>query len=215
MNASSIRSLGTTVVSLMTNANTQERETESENRFMLNLTRMSGKNTSSVTPDCILEFLAHIHNSSIADLQFIEEAYTSVIFEDDNFMNTFIHICSVEMLIKRYEEAKEGNNVEFLNAYRVLHRKSRQEVLDEETKSIIRVFIRERKSLNEMKLVQRMVSTCIESLTRFRRPYMTAIVRRMLPLITDERNIQAIQNNEPDIDESSVTLPNFNPTSQP
>ena len=73
MNASSLRSLGTTVVSLMTNTNTQERETDAENRFMLNLTRMSGKNTSSVTPDCVLEFLAHIHNSSIADLQFIEE----------------------------------------------------------------------------------------------------------------------------------------------
>ena len=50
---------------------------------------MSGENISAVTPECILEFLVHLQKSSVSELQFIEEAYTSIIFEDDDFMRQY------------------------------------------------------------------------------------------------------------------------------
>jgi hypothetical protein len=77
----------------------QERKADAESRFLLNLARMSGSNTNAVTPECILEFLAHVQNTSVEELQFIEEAYTTIVFEDDDFMTTHVKICSVEVNI--------------------------------------------------------------------------------------------------------------------
>jgi hypothetical protein len=188
--------------------NSQERENLAENRFILNLTRMSGENISAVTPECILEFLVHLQKSSVSELQFIEEAYTSIIFEDDDFMDRFIQICSVEVLIKRFEEAKEGGDTEFLKAFRVLHRRARIEVFNTENKLTIRSFIVQRKSLNEMKHVKNIITTCIEYLTNYSGSSMSSLMRRILSSVADERNIQAIQG---DLSTSSVTLPDMIP----
>jgi hypothetical protein len=206
MNSSSLHSIRTTFVSVMNNS--QERENLAENRFILNLTRMSGENISAVTPECILEFLVHLQNSSVSELQFIEEAYTSIIFEDDDFMDRFIQICSVEVLIKRFEEAKEGGDTEFLKAFRVLHRRARIEVFNTENKLTIRSFIVQRKSLNEMKHVKNIITTCIEYLTNYSGSSMSSLMRRILSSVADERNIQAIQG---DLSTSSVTLPDMIP----
>lgn len=172
-----------------------ENQVDAENRFILNLTRMAGTNTNAVTPDCILEFLAHVQNKGLDELQFIEEAYTSIIFEDEPFMSTYLHICSVEVLIDRYETAKKENNSNFLEAFRVLHRQARVAVLDESTKTTLREFIKRRRASNELKLVGNIVSNIVEYLTRFGTPSMSDVMRRFLPLITAENNIQAIQNN--------------------
>jgi len=206
MNSSSLHSIRTTFVSVMNNS--QERENLAENRFILNLTRMSGENISAVTPECILEFLVHLQKSSVSELQFIEEAYTSIIFEDDDFMDRFIQICSVEVLIKRFEEAKEGGDTEFLKAFRVLHRRARIEVFNTENKLTIRSFIVQRKSLNEMKHVKNIITTCIEYLTNYSGSSMSSLMRRILSSVADERNIQAIQG---DLSTSSVTLPDMIP----
>lgn len=208
MNLSSLHSIRTTLVSLMTNS--QEQDNIAENRFILNLTRMSGENITAVTPNCVLEFLVHLHNSNVAELQFIEEAYTSIIFDDDDFMDRHIHICSVEVLIKKFEEAKEGCNTEFLKAFRVLHRRARDQVLTEETKETIRNFIGKRKSLNEMKLVKNIISTCIEYITNYGGSPMTGLMRQILSKVADERNIQAIQDNETVLNTSSITLSEIN-----
>jgi hypothetical protein len=179
----------------------QERKTDMENRFILNLTRMSGPNTNSVTPDCLLEFLSHLQNSSVDELQFIEEGYTSVIFEDDAFVNTYLRICSVEILIDKYEAAKKDNNTEFLDAFRILHRRARSQVLDEATKATLKDFIQQRRASNEMQLLGKIVSNFIEYLTRFKRPYMSNLLQSVLPFLTAERNIQAIRDNSRNPDE--------------
>lgn len=123
-------------------------------------------------------------------------------------MDRFIQICSVEVLIKRFEEAKEGGDTEFLKAFRVLHRRARIEVFNTENKLTIRSFIVQRKSLNEMNHVKNIITTCIEYITNYSGSSMSSLMRRILSSVADERNIQAIQG---DLSTSSVTLPDMIP----
>jgi hypothetical protein len=101
----------------------------------------------------------------------------------------------VEILIDKYEAAKKDNNPGFLDGFRILHRRARSQVLDEATKATIKEFIKSRQASNEMQLLGKIVSNFIEYLTRFQRPYMSNLLRSVLPFLTAERNIQAIQDN--------------------
>jgi hypothetical protein len=99
----------------------------------------------------------------------------------------------VEILIDKYEAAKKDNNPGFLDGFRTS--KARSQVLDEATKATIKEFIKSRQASNEMQLLGKIVSNFIEYLTRFQRPYMSNLLRSVLPFLTAERNIQAIQDN--------------------
>jgi hypothetical protein len=101
------------------------------------------------------------------------------------------------VLINRYEEAKkdtrEPSNAAFLDAFRIIHRRARTSVLDSQTKLIIKEFAERRRASNEMKLLGKMVSSFIEYLSQFRRPYMTNLLQGWLPQLTAESNLRAIQ----------------------
>lgn len=57
-------------------------EIQCEKHFELNLKRMVGK-SDAVTVDCMLEFLVHLNNQHLSDLQFIEEEYISLVLMDE------------------------------------------------------------------------------------------------------------------------------------
>lgn len=70
-----------------------------EKRFMMTLTRLLGR-TSAITTDCVLEFLLFVQTYGIVELQFLEEMYTEVLFDDEEFCSgASIHLCSVEVII--------------------------------------------------------------------------------------------------------------------
>lgn len=59
-------------------------ESQREERFILNLTRMS-ENTNAVFPDHFMEFIIHLTNENVKELVVIESEYTSVLFNDEEF----------------------------------------------------------------------------------------------------------------------------------
>lgn len=84
-----------TVIRVVRNA--EDSEGGAEKKFLLNLKRMMGR-TDAVTPECFLEFLVFLNNDGIEELQFIEEAYTSVMFNDATLN---VAVCSVEVNLFR------------------------------------------------------------------------------------------------------------------
>jgi hypothetical protein len=70
-----------------------DNEIQREKHFELNLKRMLGK-SDAVTVDCMLEFLVHLNNEHLSDLQFIEEEYISVVLMD---VTLDLDVCSVEV----------------------------------------------------------------------------------------------------------------------
>eukprot|EP00981_Chlorochromonas_danica_P009887 scaffold2859_cov126-Ochromonas_danica.AAC.1 len=66
-------------------ARRQERKERSEDKFKLNLKRLSGL-TSAVTIDDMCEVMAYIQNNGVHDLSFVEEPYRASIFSDDEFL---------------------------------------------------------------------------------------------------------------------------------
>jgi hypothetical protein len=59
-------------------------EWDREERFILNLTRMTLE-TDAVFPEHFIEFIVHLTNENISELVFLESAYTSVLFNDTEF----------------------------------------------------------------------------------------------------------------------------------
>lgn len=78
---------------------------------------------------------------------FIEEAYTSVIFSDDDFLEkSGVVVCSVEMLISVFNSAKEDKNLDVLRLFSAIHRKARLFLDSNEMKARIRKSLGERES---------------------------------------------------------------------
>jgi hypothetical protein len=71
----------------------EERESRREDRFILNLTRMS-EETTAVFPEHFMEFCVHLTNENVRELVFIEAGYTSVLFNDEEFA---FPACSMEV----------------------------------------------------------------------------------------------------------------------
>lgn len=66
-----------------------------EKKFVMNLKRLT-RRTDAITLECFLEFLTFLNNDGIEELQFIEEAYTSVMF---NHAALDVAVCSVEVAV--------------------------------------------------------------------------------------------------------------------
>lgn len=71
----------------------EEREADREERFILNLTRMS-EETTAVTPEHFMEFCVHLTIENVKELVVIESGYTSVLFNDEEFA---FPACSIEV----------------------------------------------------------------------------------------------------------------------
>jgi hypothetical protein len=71
-------------------------DSDRDERFLLNLTRMAG-DTNAVFPDHMMEFVVYLTNENVRELVFIESAYTSIIFNDEEFN---FPSCSIEVLHK-------------------------------------------------------------------------------------------------------------------
>jgi hypothetical protein len=67
-------------------------EWDREERFILNLTRMS---LEAVFPEHFIDFIVHLTNENISELVFIESGYTSVLFNDAEFA---FPSCDIEVL---------------------------------------------------------------------------------------------------------------------
>ena len=59
-------------------------ESQKEERFILNLTRMT-EDTNAVFPEHFMEFIVHLTNENVKELVIIESGYTSVFFNDEEF----------------------------------------------------------------------------------------------------------------------------------
>jgi hypothetical protein len=59
-------------------------ESQKEERFILNLTRMT-EDTNAVFPEHFLEFIIHLTYENVKELVVIESGYTSVLFNDVEF----------------------------------------------------------------------------------------------------------------------------------
>ena len=77
----------------MENSEREKRDSEREDRFILNLTRMAGE-TSAVFPEHFMEFIVHVTNENVKELVCIESGYTSVLFIDEEFA---FPACSIEV----------------------------------------------------------------------------------------------------------------------
>ena len=120
----------------------QERKERSEEKFKLNLKRLCGL-TNAVTIDDMCEVMAYIENNGIHDLSFVEEAYKSSIFSDDEFLEkTGIIVCSVEQFIAAWEEAKEKKDAVILKLFRDTHRVARKFLEEADIKNRIRDYDR-------------------------------------------------------------------------
>lgn len=122
----------------------EEREEKIEERFILNLTRMS-EETAAVFPEHFMKFCVHLTNENVKELVVIESGYTSVLFNDEEFafpacsmevnlslqvcfsITAVSHVCcfSSQYFIKKFEKAKEEENDVFLAAVQKVHRKAR------------------------------------------------------------------------------------------
>jgi len=96
---------------------------EKENKFILNLTRLSGS-ISAITIDCMFETLAYIDEHAIIEAQFIEANYLGSLFNDDEIMQKWgMSDSSLKELILLYEEAKKATDDEFDECFTVLRQK--------------------------------------------------------------------------------------------
>lgn len=73
----------------------EKMESDREERFILNLTRMSD-DTNAVFPEHFMEFIVHLTNENVnvKELVAIESGYTSVLFNDEEFA---FPVCSIEV----------------------------------------------------------------------------------------------------------------------
>lgn len=123
-------------------ARRQERKDRMEEKFKLNLKRLCGL-TTAVTIDDMCEVMSYIQNNGIHDLSFVEEAYKSSIFSDDEFLEkTGIIVCSVEQFISAWEDAKEKKDVAVLKLFRDAHREARKFLEESDIKDRIHEFVR-------------------------------------------------------------------------
>lgn len=183
-----------------------EAEEMREKHFLLNLQRLSGK-TSSITPECIMEILFHIHNQSIREVQFIEDEYLDVVFGDDEFMSIFgVSICSVEVLISSYEKAKRDNNEVVLGAFRIIHLKGRIFLDDGEVKQKIANFIIAREVEVKRQYYYKMVGTMISYMRRFGTEHTAGrTVSDFFQSITSTRAIQSVDPHSEVVAHSSTS----------
>lgn len=120
----------------------QERKELSEERFKLNLKRLCGR-TSAVTIDDMCEVIGYIQENGVYDLSFVEEAYKSSIFSDDEFLEkTGIIVDSFERFIAAWVNAKENNYSLILKLFRDKHRVARQFLEEPGIKDRIREYDR-------------------------------------------------------------------------
>jgi hypothetical protein len=68
-------------------------ESDKEDRFLLNLTRMTNE-TNAVFPEHFFEFIVQLSNENEKELVGVESGYTSVIFNDEEFA---FPVCSIEV----------------------------------------------------------------------------------------------------------------------
>ncbi len=78
---------------MMTDSEQEQRDSQREERFLLNLTRMSER-TDAVFPEHMMEFIVHLTNENVKELVFIESEYTAVLFNDEEFN---FPSCSIEV----------------------------------------------------------------------------------------------------------------------
>ncbi len=69
-------------------------ESNHEARFILNLTRMTD-DTNAVFPEHMMEFVLHLTRENVKELVSIEVKYTSILFNDEEFV---FPSCSMEVL---------------------------------------------------------------------------------------------------------------------
>jgi len=167
---------------------------EEEKKFVLNLTRLCGP-TNAVTVDFMFETLSYINNNSVVEAQFIEAIYLGSIFDDDEFLQkSGIRICSVQVLINRYEEAKRNPDDDFLPLLRNKHREAREFLNDEDVKNHIRTTIEVRNETMQNRAVWTTITTIFGLLQHFPKCNLGRLLSPLLPQMME--NIQHITNFE-------------------
>ena len=76
--------------------NQNECKLQKEQRFILNLTRMT-EDTKAVIPIHFIEFCIYVQNKNIKELIIIESNYTSVLFNNDELINFGIYNIEVSL----------------------------------------------------------------------------------------------------------------------
>jgi hypothetical protein len=123
----------------------------SEEQFKLNLKRLCGL-TTAVTIDDMCQVMDYIQTNAVHDLSFVEEAYRSCIFSDDEFLEkTEIIVCSVDQFIAAWEDAKEKKDHVILKAFRDMHREARRLLEEANIKDRIREYDRIHDQRNQNK----------------------------------------------------------------
>lgn len=167
---------------------------DEEKKFLLNLTRLAGP-TNAVTVDFMFETLVYINNNSVVEAQFIEANYLESIFDDDEFLQQGgIRICSVQVLLARYEEAKRNPEDNFLTLLRQKHRVARRFLDDEVMKKQIKDLIEIRKGTMEHRAIWTTIANIFGLLQHFPRCNLGRILAPLLPQMM--QTVAQLENGE-------------------
>jgi hypothetical protein len=130
-----------------------------ERSFQINLERMMGR-TDAITVDHMLECIVFINNNAVSELLFIEQGYLGSIFNNEEFLvKGKVNICSIQILVNRYEQAKKDNDIEFLNLFRIAHREARMFLDDVGVKNTLRTLLEKRRATVEYQAYMNIVSS--------------------------------------------------------
>jgi hypothetical protein len=125
----------------------------------MNLERMMGR-TDAITVDHMLECIVFINNNAVSELLFIEQGYLGSIFNNEEFLvKGQVDICSVQILVNRFEQAKKDNDREFLSLFRIAHREARKFLDDEGVKSTLKSLLGKRRAMVEYQAYMNIVSS--------------------------------------------------------
>jgi hypothetical protein len=180
---------------------------EEEKKFVLNLTRLCGP-TNSVTVDFMFETLSYINANAVVEAQFIEAIYLGNIFDDDDFLlRVGIQICSVEVLINRYEEAKRNQDGDFLTLLRKKHREAREFLNSEGVKQQIKATIEVRKSTMQNRAIWDTIANIFGLLQNFPQCNLGRLLAPLLPQMMEiVQQIANIDENNPRTMDSAANI---------
>ena len=138
-----------------------------EKGFQLNLQRMMGR-TDAVSVDNMFECLVYINNNIVSELLFIEQGYLASIFNDEDFLvKGKVNVCSVQVLVNRYEQAKKEHDDEFLSLLRIAHREARKFLDDVGVKDTVKAILEKRKAMMEYQAYMNILSSVINFMLDF------------------------------------------------
>jgi hypothetical protein len=179
-------------------------EWDTEERFILNLTRMSHE-TEAVFPEHFIESIVHRTSENVSELVFIESGYTSVLFNDAEFafpssdievlkLSVFCHylrICSISLRSSR--KLRRRRMKLFLQPFRrCMHRKARLALDKPGVKDKIKQTVEDRRTASQRKSLFKGFGWMFRYLERYGNYPGSCIFQRTIVDVINNRPLQLL-----------------------